>query len=38
MNAQGEDVVAGIRTPQSMDKLKEVNEKAYNDLQDMPTD
>lgn len=32
MNAQGEDVVAGIRTPQSMDKLKEVNEKAYNDF------
>ncbi len=28
MNAQGEDVVAGIRTPQSMDKLKEVNEKG----------
>ncbi len=32
MNAQGEDVVAGIRTPESMDKLKEVNEKAYNDF------
>ena len=32
MNAQGEDVVAGIRTPQSMDKLKEVNEKACNDF------
>ena len=32
MNAQGEDVVAGIRTPQSMDALKEVNEKAYNDF------
>ncbi len=32
MNAQGEDVVAGIRTPQSMDTLKEVNEKAYNDF------
>jgi len=29
MNAQGEDVVAGIRTPQSIDKLKEINEKAY---------
>ena len=32
MNAQGEDVVAGIRTPQSIDKLKEVNEKAYYDF------
>lgn len=32
MNAQGEDVVAGIRTPKSMDTLKEVNEKAYNDF------
>jgi len=30
MNAQGEDVVAGIRTPQSIDKLKETNSEAYN--------
>lgn len=30
MNAQGEDVVAGIRTPESIDKLKEINEDAYN--------
>lgn len=30
MNAQGEDVVAGIRTPQSIDKLKETNPEAYN--------
>jgi pyruvate,orthophosphate dikinase len=29
MNAQGEDVVAGIRTPQPLDRLKEVNEAAY---------
>lgn len=29
MNAQGEDVVAGIRTPQSIDKLKEINPKVY---------
>ncbi|MDD4494426.1 MAG: pyruvate, phosphate dikinase, partial [Eubacteriales bacterium] len=29
MNAQGEDVVAGIRTPQSIEKLKETNEKVY---------
>ena len=32
MNAQGEDVVAGIRTPQHIDTLKEVNPKAYEDL------
>ncbi len=30
MNAQGEDVVAGIRTPQSIDHLKEINLNAYN--------
>jgi len=30
MNAQGEDVVAGIRTPQSIDKMKEINPDAYN--------
>ena len=29
MNAQGEDVVAGIRTPQSIDQLKETNQAAY---------
>jgi len=29
MNAQGEDVVAGIRTPESIDKLKEVNPELY---------
>jgi pyruvate,orthophosphate dikinase len=29
MNAQGEDVVAGIRTPQSLDQLKQVNEAVY---------
>jgi len=33
MNAQGEDVVAGIRTPQSIDTLKEVNPDVYNQLQ-----
>ena len=32
MNAQGEDVVAGIRTPQSISKLKEVNKDAYEDF------
>jgi pyruvate,orthophosphate dikinase len=30
MNAQGEDVVAGIRTPQSIDQLKEIMPEAYN--------
>jgi len=32
MNAQGEDVVAGIRTPQPIETLKQVNEAAYNDF------
>ncbi|MGE5474140.1 MAG: pyruvate, phosphate dikinase [Ignavibacteriales bacterium] len=32
MNAQGEDVVAGIRTPQSIDQLKEVLPDAYNEF------
>ncbi|NLG52921.1 MAG: pyruvate, phosphate dikinase, partial [Clostridiales bacterium] len=30
MNAQGEDVVAGIRTPQSIEMLKDINVDAYN--------
>jgi pyruvate,orthophosphate dikinase len=29
MNAQGEDVVAGIRTPQTIDQLKETNSAVY---------
>ncbi|MEG0527692.1 MAG: pyruvate, phosphate dikinase, partial [Longicatena sp.] len=29
MNAQGEDVVAGIRTPNTIDKLKEIAPDAY---------
>ena len=29
MNAQGEDVVAGIRTPQTIDQLKEIAPAAY---------
>ena len=29
MNAQGEDVVAGVRTPQSIDHLKETNPAVY---------
>jgi pyruvate, orthophosphate dikinase len=32
MNAQGEDVVAGIRTPKKLEALKEDNEKAYEEL------
>ena len=32
MNAQGEDVVAGIRTPQKIDQLKAVAPKAYDDF------
>ena len=32
MNAQGEDVVAGVRTPQSIDKLAEVMPGAYEDF------
>ncbi len=32
MNAQGEDVVAGIRTPQTIDTLKDVNETVFNEL------
>ena len=29
MNAQGEDVVAGIRTPQTIDQLRDTNKGAY---------
>ena len=32
MNAQGEDVVAGIRTPQKVETMKEVNPDAYEQL------
>ncbi|QNU68556.1 pyruvate, phosphate dikinase [Ruminiclostridium herbifermentans] len=32
MNAQGEDVVAGIRTPQPMEQMKEVNPAAYEEF------
>ncbi len=32
MNAQGEDVVAGIRTPQPIDTLKETMPECYNDF------
>ena len=32
INAQGEDVVAGIRTPQTIDKLQEVKPRCYAEL------
>ncbi len=32
MNAQGEDVVAGIRTPQPIATLQETNKQAYDDF------
>jgi len=32
MNAQGEDVVAGIRTPKEIDELKEIMPEIYNEL------
>ncbi len=35
MNAQGEDVVAGIRTPQSIDQMKETNSAAYEQFVDI---
>lgn len=35
MNAQGEDVVAGIRTPSDISKLKEINENVYNEFNDI---
>ncbi|MGA3211344.1 MAG: pyruvate, phosphate dikinase [Terriglobales bacterium] len=37
MNAQGEDVVAGIRTPVHISKLKEINPAAYDELRDITT-
>ena len=35
MNAQGEDVVAGVRTPQTIDQLKEVIPEAYEQFVDI---
>ena len=32
MNAQGEDVVAGIRTPMTIDKLKDINPAIYEEF------
>ncbi|MDO1801989.1 PEP/pyruvate-binding domain-containing protein, partial [Escherichia coli] len=34
VNAQGEDVVAGIRTPRSLAEMEEVLPEAYHDLID----
>lgn len=35
MNAQGEDVVAGVRTPQKIDQLKEVMPEVYQQFVDI---
>ena len=35
MNAQGEDVVAGVRTPQKIDQLKEISPTAYDQFVDI---
>lgn len=37
MNAQGEDVVAGIRTPLKINRLKEENPEIYNQLDSIRT-
>src|SRR5512133_3010718 len=37
MNAQGEDVVAGIRTPLHISELNKINPGAYNQLRDITT-
>ena len=33
MNAQGEDVVSGVRTPEPIEKLREVNSKVYEEFE-----
>jgi len=35
MNAQGEDVVAGVRTPQTIDQLREIMPDVYNQFVDI---
>ena len=35
MNAQGEDVVAGVRTPQTIDQLKQENPEVYKQFYDI---
>jgi pyruvate, orthophosphate dikinase len=38
LDAQGEDVVAGIRTPMNIDSLKEVLPRCFNELQRVTSD
>lgn len=35
MNAQGEDVVAGIRTPKGLQELKDINPEAFKQLEEI---
>ena len=37
MNAQGEDVVAGIRTPETIDQLRDQNREVYDQFVDIVT-
>ena len=37
MNAQGEDVVAGVRTPVPIKELEEINPEAYHQLREITT-
>jgi len=37
MNAQGEDVVAGIRTPETIDQLRDENPAVYDQFQEIVT-
>jgi pyruvate,orthophosphate dikinase len=37
MNAQGEDVVSGVRTPMHITELERINAGAYNELRDITT-
>ncbi|HEV2494096.1 MAG TPA: pyruvate, phosphate dikinase [Terriglobia bacterium] len=37
MNAQGEDVVAGVRTPVPIAELEKINPEAYNQLREITT-
>ncbi len=37
MNAQGEDVVSGVRTPMHITELQKINEGAYNELREITT-
>ena len=37
MNAQGEDVVAGVRTPQSIDQLKDIMPEVYEQFANIAT-